>query len=94
MMSSDVEESCCVDSATCDGPAVEEEVPIYAFVSEEYTVGSFCMCSGPSYVSNAPPFCWSSSAAMLAGTYKCKNCSQISHDVWSGGAYVDPYYCK
>lgn len=47
-------------------------VPDFAHVTgSSETAGRFCPCGAPSYVSMAPPFCWSSSQAAMCGSYRC-----------------------
>ena len=85
-------ENVVVEKTTVEETTTVSTIPAYAVISGlGTTVASFCHCSAPGYVSKAPPFCWSSSAATLIGTYKCTNCSLSAY---LGSAFVDPYYMK
>ena len=85
-------ENVIVEKTTVEETTTVSTIPAYAVISGlGTTVASFCHCSAPGYVSKAPPFCWSSSAATLIGTYKCTNCSLSAY---LGSAFVDPYYMK
>lgn len=76
-------------------------VPSFAYViGTGETVSRFCPCETPSYVSMAPPFCWSSSQAALCGSYRCRRCGTVIHrprvPVYGGAhcAYPDPDLVK
>jgi hypothetical protein len=73
---------------------VTSTIPDFAYCrGSGHKMNIFCTCTTPSYVHAAPPFCFSTSTAMLHGTYKCVSCSATAF-LPTHGAYVDPYYSE